>query len=508
MTVVGALALGVLSVARAGSGPRAMQLQAGANPAANDEGRLDQPWWAERHKMVLDEVKQHPDAQLLMIGDSITNNYEKTEPKDENFAPTWQTFYAPRKALNLGYSGDGTEHLLWRLNHGEVAGLHPKVAVVLIGTNNTGWLGQTAEQTERGIDAVVTTLRMKLPETKILLLGILPSALSEQKSATDNTINGYLAHEYGDGGKVTYLDIGSVFFEKGDVHGKLNTSVFYDPRLPTPAPALHPDTHGQRMMAEAIEPTLAKLMGDEPKVPLSSMTDINTALIPVSFLEQDIYDWWARHNEELQVKQGMQPKVVMIGDSITHFWGGLPRSEKVNGAEAWRQLFRPDERAALNLGFGWDRTQNVLWRLRQGEFAGLTPQWVVILIGTNNLTGTPNARANTPREIVEGVAAIEAEVHRESPTSKVVVMAIFPRGESTTYRLRAPIAQTNQLLQQRFSSDKSVTYLDIGSKFLTPNGRLPVAMMSDGVHPTNTGYEVWAKALEQVFASNVIVSGQ
>jgi lysophospholipase L1-like esterase len=194
---------------------------------------------------------------------------------------------------------------------------------------------------------------------------------------------------------------------------------------------------------------------------------------------------------------------VMIGDSITHFWGGLPRGPRATGAAAWSQLFGSDDDAALNLGFGWDRTQNVLWRLRQGEFAGLKPQWVVLLIGTNNLTGTAQARGNTPAEIVEGVAAIEAEVHRESPTSRIVVMAIFPRGESPTYRLRAPIAKTNQLLQQRFSGDATVTYLDIGSKFLTPAGRLPLTMMSDGVHPTSAGYTVWANALQQAFGGTL-----
>ena len=99
-----------------------------------------------------------------MIGDSITNNYDKSRPPDENFLPTWQQFYAPRKALNLGFSGDTTAHVLWRINHGEVDGLHPKVAIVLIGTNNTGH-GDTAEETETGIDAVITELENRLPET-------------------------------------------------------------------------------------------------------------------------------------------------------------------------------------------------------------------------------------------------------------------------------------------------------------------------------------------------------
>jgi lysophospholipase L1-like esterase len=124
------------------------------NPAIKPADRLKEPWWTERHKTILEAVRNHPDTQLLLIGDSITNNYDKANPPDENFLPTWNEFYAPRKALNLGFSGDTTSHVLWRLDHGEVAGLHPKAAIVLIGTNNTGH-GQSAEQTETGIDAVV-----------------------------------------------------------------------------------------------------------------------------------------------------------------------------------------------------------------------------------------------------------------------------------------------------------------------------------------------------------------
>src|ERR1700733_14142267 len=107
------------------------------NPAVVPSDRLSEPWWAARHKAVLEAARQHPDTQLLLIGDSITNNYDKADLPDENFQPPWKKFYEPRKALNLGFSGDTTAHLLWRLDHGEVDGIHPKVAVLLIGTNNT-----------------------------------------------------------------------------------------------------------------------------------------------------------------------------------------------------------------------------------------------------------------------------------------------------------------------------------------------------------------------------------
>ena len=231
-----------------------------------------------------------------------------------------------------------------------------------------------------------------LPRTQVLLLGILPSDISKDKSSRDRAVNHYLATCYGENPRVTYLDIGSLF----EKDGAINSSIFYDPRLPGHPKALHPDSNGQRMMAEAIEPTLARLMGDTPRRQLTAMTDINTALIPVSRLEQDLYDWFARHHAELDLQKQMRPDVVMIGDSITHFWSGPPEATVQNGPAAWQSVFKG--MSVLTMGFRWDRTQNVLWRLRQGEFEGLHPGWVVIEIGTNNLTATSQARASTHRK--------------------------------------------------------------------------------------------------------------
>ncbi len=453
--------------------------------------RLGEQWWADRHKSVVALAQSQKDAQLLLIGDSITNNYDKAKLPDENFLPTWKQFYEPRKALNLGFSGDTTANVLWRLDHGEVDGLHPKVAVVLIGTNNTGHAQQTAEQTEVGIDAVIAKLEQRLPETRIMLLGILPSALSDGKSAADAMVNSYLANAYGENPRVTYLDIGSIFYKDN----ALNEAIFYDPRLPQPGKPLHPDTRGQRMMAEAIEPTLAKLMGDTPALPLTAMTDINTALIPVPRLEQDLYDWYARHHAELELVKRMNPKVVMIGDSITHFWGGAPDATVVNGAAAWHKLFETS--AVLNMGFGWDRTQNVLWRLRQGELGSLSPRWIVLNIGTNNLATTPNARANSPEEIAAGVIGICNELKARSPQSHIILMAIFPRGAKPDSRFRVPIEKTNRLLQSHFQGDAAVSFLDIGAQLLAPDGTLPAALMPDGTHPSDAGYQIWADALRK-----------
>ena len=233
------------------------------NPAVIPSDRLSEKWWADRHKAILASLPTHTDTQILLIGDSITNNYEKAKPPNQDFQPIWKQYYAPRKALNLGFSGDTTANVLWRLDHGEVDGLHPKVALLLVGTMNTGFAHQTAEQTEEGIDAVVADIEHHLPDTKILLLGLLPTRLPSKEANFD--VNSYLGLRYA-GGKdpnVTYLDISVIFYQGG----QLNDSIFYDAYMNPPHASLHPNTEGQRKMASAIEHTVARLMGDTPVKP-------------------------------------------------------------------------------------------------------------------------------------------------------------------------------------------------------------------------------------------------
>jgi len=243
--------------------------------AVTPTDRLDIPWWVQRHNAIVDAVRAHTDAQLLLIGDSITQNYDKADPPDEDFLPIWKQFYEPRRALNLGFSGDTTANVLWRITHGEIDGLRPRVAIILIGTNNTGHAHQTADQTEAGIDNIIAILSQRLPQTRLLLVGILPSDVSAEKTAADQAVNAYLAKTYGKNTgrnahlgvnqdpRVTFLDISSVFMTSP---GVLNTAIFYDPQLPAHGKPLHPNTVGQRKMAEAIEPVLAKLMEDKSRV--------------------------------------------------------------------------------------------------------------------------------------------------------------------------------------------------------------------------------------------------
>jgi lysophospholipase L1-like esterase len=225
---------------------------------------------------------------------------------------------------------------------------------------------------------------------------------------------------------------------------------------------------------------------------LTRAGETNSAILPVPKLEEDSYDWEARHAEVLRLKDRLNPEIVLIGDSITHFWGGEPKANQVRGPQSWQSVL--GRYRTLNLGFGWDRTQNVLWRLDHGELDGLHPRVVVLHIGTNNTSDTRNARQNTPAEIAEGIRAILRRVHAKVPAAHILLMAVFPREEQSDVPRRVQIATLNQLLAG-LAAAEGVSFLDIGPKLLQPDGTLSRRIMSDFCHPTERGYQIWADAL-------------
>jgi lysophospholipase L1-like esterase len=225
---------------------------------------------------------------------------------------------------------------------------------------------------------------------------------------------------------------------------------------------------------------------------------VNPATVPVGKLEMDGYNWEDRHAAVMTVKDQIEPEIVLIGDSITHFWGGQPDDGKARGREAWAALF--GERKVLNLGFGWDRTQNVLKRIELGELDGLDPKVIVIHIGTNNLAGTPQARAATPAQIAEGITAVVDRAQAKCPNAKVILMAVFPRGKDATNPHRTSIAEINRLLAP-LAQKSRVTLLDITDRWLAPDGSVSTDLMPDSLHPNEKGYGVWSEALRPLLSN-------
>ena len=190
--------------------------------------------------------------------------------------------------------------------------------------------------------------------------------------------------------------------------------------------------------------------------------------------------WQARHKSmNERVKKG-NVDLLMIGDSITHGWEG-------GGKEVWKKYY--EKRNAVNLGIGGDQTQHVLWRLENGNIDGIQPKLAVLMIGTNNV-GTGN-----PQEIAAGVQAIVDKLRTKLPQTKVLVLAIFPRGADTKARDRQVNSKANEIIA-KLADDKDVFFLDIGPKFLDKDGKLPRDIMPDLLHPNAKGYQIWAEAIE------------
>ncbi|MGD0434804.1 MAG: GDSL-type esterase/lipase family protein, partial [Acetobacteraceae bacterium] len=158
--------------------------RAAAVLAATPISRMDLPWWRERHNAKLEELRRTR-PNLIFLGDSITQDWEYDGPEEwRKFVPVWRRFYGDRNAVNLGFKGDTTASLLWRIRNGECDGIAPKVAVILIGANNLGRLHWSAADTVLGINAIILELRHRLPATRILLMGVLPSERSDWTTET------------------------------------------------------------------------------------------------------------------------------------------------------------------------------------------------------------------------------------------------------------------------------------------------------------------------------------
>lgn len=199
--------------------------------------------WMARHNSFNERVKQGK-VDLIFIGDSITQGWEGAGKE------VWAKYYTPRNAVNLGIGGDRTQHVLWRLDNGNIEGIQPKLAVIMIGTNNSGT--NTAEQIGDGITAIVEKLRKQLPETKILILGIFPRGADNanpqrQKNNAANAIAAKLA----DDKMIAYLDIGPAFLADD---GTLSKEIMPD--------LLHLSPKGYQIWAESIEEHVKKMMGE------------------------------------------------------------------------------------------------------------------------------------------------------------------------------------------------------------------------------------------------------
>ncbi|MQA18493.1 GDSL-type esterase/lipase family protein [Rugamonas rivuli] len=416
--------------------------------------------WIPRHEKKLEENRRLKQAgknpQLLFIGDSITEGWEKSGKQ------VWQRYYEKYDAVALGFGGDHTENVLWRLQHGEVDGLAPKVAVLMIGTNNTGDRQDEPFATAAGVRRIVEELRQRLPQTKLLLLAIFPrdaQPTSFQRRLNEK-VNERIA-ALADGRHVYFADINAALLNPD---GTLSPDVMPD--------LLHPEERGYEIWARTMEPTLQKLMSDQPSCALSA------APRSVDYPWMSMARWQQMHADQVARAEQGNIDVMFVGDSITEMW---PKPLW----EANFQKFKP-----ANFGIGGDHTGNVLWRLQNPAIAGLKPKLVVLLIGVNNI----NLCGEGPEAVFGGIEAVVAKLRKQYPSARILLNAVLPEGERADSSGRQSVVALNKMVAG-LGDGKTVFFRDYGARFVGADGTLSAELQPDFLHFSEKGYRVLADAM-------------
>jgi len=198
-----------------------------------------------------------------------------------------------------------------------------------------------------------------------------------------------------------------------------------------------------------------------------------------------------RHDQFLALAKKGDIDLLFLGDSITD---NMRTNNPLHGGiDVWNKYFAPLK--AANFGIGADRTQNVLWRIQNGELDGFKAKCIVLLLGTNNVSAGRAIR-NTNAEVLDGMKLVIGEIRARQPQAKLILMAIFPRDRTADGPYRQPIKEINAQLA-KYDDGKNIFFIDIGDKFLAADGSIPMDVFPDqpALHPNAKGYEIWANGI-------------
>jgi len=225
---------------------------------------------------------------------------------------------------------------------------------------------------------------------------------------------------------------------------------------------------------------------------------INTAIIPVPSSETrsvlagwgEASSWIDQANSIKGMVKSKNIELVFLGNSITQSWGSAERNVWGQGKETWDLYYK--KRNAANYGIAGDRTQHILWRIENGCFDNINPKLIVLNIGTNNIID------NTAQEIAEGIRAILMKIKIILPDTKILLLGIFPRGESKDDLHRIKVNEINKIIAS-YDNGQNIFYEDIGKIFLNEDQTCNMDRMSeDFVHLKKDGYMAWAEELEPI----------
>jgi lysophospholipase L1-like esterase len=396
---------------------------------------------------------------IVVFGSSIVQGESATRP-----GMAWTNILSrklDRSVVNLGFS----EKPL--LDKGMINLINEIDARIFVFDVMLDFANSTMDSSElsKSIIEAIKTIREKHPRTPILF--------TEHAGYTD----GYLKSNRQTLGEDANKLLNETFKEliNENISGLyLLTKQEIGMQLDEMSDGEHPNDLGMMRYAEAYEKKLRELF-KEPVGKLKTQIPIRQRRTPANF------DWEARHYSIIALNKTEPSKILLIGNSITHNWGGKPNARST---ESWQKYLAPYD--VRNFGFGADRIENVLWRIYHDELDGITPEKIVINIGTNNL------RVNSNEEILEGLRFLVQVIKVHQPQAEIAILAIYPRRD---YEDR--IVAVNKDIRKMTKSEK-VGFADISKSFLKEDGKINEVFFNDGLHPKPIGYEVLGKQLEMI----------
>jgi len=404
-----------------------------------------------------------PDKPVVIYGTSIAQGACASRP-----GMAWTAILGRKldhPLINLGFSGNGMlENELISL----VSEIDAKIYVLDCLPNLTirpdSENDLTIEEVYKRILNSVHALREKRPD--------IPIVLAAHAGYTDGDINPQSKHFYTEVNETleqAYAKLKSEGVKQLYIIPKED----FGQDTETMVDGTHPNDLGMMRYAEAYEKHIRTILHEgtgsfSTTKPLTQMRELNN------------YDWEARHREILELNKKAASSTVIIGNSITHFWGGIPKGPRATGEDSWMDTFGKNAR---NLGYGWDRIENVLWRIYHGELDGDPINRIFVNIGTNNL------HLNTDDEIVEGWRLLIGAIKYRQPKAQITMLGIYPRRAQ-----EARVVDLNKKLA-RLTGETNVNYLDPGKVFLQKDGKIDESLFSDGLHPNAKGYAVLGKAI-------------
>ena len=374
-----------------------------------------------------------------------------------------------RPLINLAFSGNGRlEKPLIDLINEIDASLY-----ILDCLPNLVGKSVTDEELENKLISSVQSLKQVHPSTPVLMVqhslssrtGIIDTARNSDCERANKISNLVFTKLTAQGMKGVYQ------LTNGEID--LNTDATVD--------GVHPNDVGMEKYAAAYAKSIQAIF--------HQVEGHYSTTIPV-IQTRDGYDWRQRHEAIKFLNEKKAPENVIIGNSIIHYWAGEPASAVVSGADSWAKYFQP--LGVQNMGFGWDRVENVLWRIYHGELDGYDTRHVIVMIGTNNLGLNPDG------EIIEGLKLLLEAIKLRQPRASILLSGIFPRR-----KMEKAVATINAAYAKLAASLK-VHYIEPGKVLLNSSGKIDESLFSDGLHPNAAGYQVMgplaAKAIAQVLS--------